>query len=686
MSIFKRKKQTETQTASYMHHGMNSQRVLSSYGIQHLYNQENTYNNVFAYVDTIANKFATITPYAEDYNGNQLAVQPAPLRALYHPNDLFSFREFLKYIASTVLTKPYLDILIWTQNTDGTIKPGGIITANNIIGYTFLPAGSRVEMADGTYSFQTTIVDPTTGTIRHMTFSRDEVISLRYAISPDDMSGGISPALTIKTWADIDTLISEYERGFFNNGAVPAGIMSIIADSAESYQKTVEDLQNGYRGASKNNSALYSFRPVDPVTMEPKPYSKFEWQPLQTENNKLDLQTLNSVAHDHLAAAFGVPDMARGLDNGQTYANAEQANISYLENTIRPLCATIWDKFEAELQRITCGGLTYHINYKIVLPQQTDVLNVQAQTIKTLVDAYTELVGLGADPDKTAVALNLPQLKGLLTTPTPTEAATTPTTTATTHYKKKKNNNSVNRFRQQLTAATRDYYQTLVTTLHAANNDNKTNINDYINTLLELMTPEILNRMNMLGIQLADLLQQTADNTYIEQKKKELEELINNSILTGAYSATLLNHCQHVANQTTETVINDIKKLLAQAAADGYTQDEINNMLTDYINSHSDLLARTETTAAQSLASLYEGIEWNNHIKYKALKKWVCYGNNPCETCQQLNGHTIPITESFITGTDSSLDDLTVESSNIDCPAHPNCECGLQLILQGDNE
>lgn len=683
MSIFKRKKQSDTQTASYMRNQSNSQRVLSSYGIQHLYNQENTYNNVFAYVDTIANKFATITPYAEDYNGNQLAVQPAPLRALYHPNDLFSFREFLKYIASTVLTKPYLDILIWTQTTDGTIKPGGIITANNIIGYTFLPAGSRIEMTDGTYSFQTTIVDPNTGTIRHMTFSRDEVISLRYAISPDDMSGGISPALTVKTWADIDTLISEYERGFFNNGAVPAGIMDIIADSVESYQKTVNDLQNGYRGASKTNSSLYSFRPVDPVTMEPKPYSKFEWHPLQTENNKLDLQTLNSVAHDHLAAAFGVPDMARGLDNGQTYANAEQANISYLENTIRPLCATIWDKFEAELQRITRGGIDYHINYKIVLPQQTDVLNVQAQTIKTLVDAYTELVGLGADPDKTATALNLPQLKGLLTS-TPNEQE--PSSTQTTHYNKQADNkNRVNSFRQQLTSATREYYKTLINSIHAANTST-TNLNDYINTLLEIMTPEILHRMNMLGIQLADLLQQTADNEYIKQKQKELESLINNSVLTGAYSATLLNHCQHVANETTETVINDIKKLLAQATADGYTQDEINSMFTDYINSHAELLGRTETTAAQSLATLYEGIEWNNHIKYKALKKWVCYGNNPCETCSQLNGHTIPLTESFITGADSSLDDLTVESTNIDCPAHPNCECGLILILQGDKQ
>lgn len=676
MSIFKKRHKYAQTNSMPLTPAMS--RTLKSYGMLHPLGEQDTYNNVFTYIDTIANKFATITPYAENMNGVKLIQQPAAIQALYNPNDMFSFREFLKYIASAILCRPYVDILVWTQTEDGDVRPGGIVRENNIIGYTFLPTNARIQEGNGNYTFQANI--SVHGEPSHLeTFTRDEVISLRYSVQPDHILDGISPAMTVETWSDIETLISEYERGFFKNGAVPAGIMDIIADDPESFRRTVEDLKNGYQGADKTNGVLYNYRPVDPITMEPKQYSKFEWHALQSGNDKLDLQTLNTVSHDHMAGAFGVPDMARGLDNGQTYANAEQANISYLENTIRPLCETVWNKFEAELQRITRGGLDYRINFKIVLPQQTDVINVQAQTIKTLTDAYIELVNIGADPNKAAEALNLSQFTDLISDST-TEATvpTVPGDKTTTAYSKQSRKITRSETYRKIKRVTKAYYKTLMSSEYA--NDDQ-NLKQYIQQLLDCMTPYVLQVMNTNGLTLSDLVEAEADEQYLESKRKDIEQLVNNTILTGAYYSTLLKHVTTVCENTTNTVIEDINKIMLKAKAEDWTKTELNNTLNDYLNQHADLLARTETTTAQSMGTLYEGDMWNQKIKYKAFKKWVCYGSHPCDTCRQLDGMTIPVEESYTTGKNANLEQLTVEPATIECPAHANCQCGLILVI-----
>lgn len=675
MSIFKKHKKYSQDNSLPL--SPVTSRTLKSYGMLHPLDNQDTYNNVFTYIDTIANKFATITPYAENMNGVKLIQQPAAIQALYNPNDMFSFREFLKYIASAILCRPYVDILVWTETSDGRIHPGGPVTENNIIGYTFLPTSARIQQGNGNYIFQSNI--SINGETSHVeTFTRDDVISLRYSVQPDHLLDGISPAMTVETWSTIDTLISEYERGFFKNGAVPAGIMDIIADDPESFRRTVDDLKNGYQGADKTNGVLYNFRPVDPITMEPKQYSKFEWHALQSGNDKLDLSTLNSVSHDHLAGAFGVPDMARGLDNGQTYANAEQANISYLENTIRPLCETVWNKFESELKRITRGGLNYRINFKIVLPQQTDVINVQAQTLKTLTDAYTELVNIGADPNKAAEALNLTQFTDIMN-----NSSTTSPVQAKNTYSKQPHKVTRSETYRRIRRAARSYYQTISqkTQNPGYSETTDTDLKKFTQQLLDCITPYVLQVMNANGLTLSDLVEAEADPQYLESKRKELASLINNSVLSGAYYSTLLKHVTTVSQQTTNTVTADINKIMMKAKEEDWTKTELANTLNDYINQHADLLARTETTTAQSMGTIYEGTEWNNHIKYKALKKWVCYGSNPCETCRQLDGITITVEESFKNKKAATLEQLTVEPAEIECPAHANCQCGLILVI-----
>ena len=64
-----------------------------------------SYDNIFPYVNAIAQRFSTVIPYAVTTDGRKLDPAPAALSALYAPNDTYSCLEFLKIIASSMLAR-----------------------------------------------------------------------------------------------------------------------------------------------------------------------------------------------------------------------------------------------------------------------------------------------------------------------------------------------------------------------------------------------------------------------------------------------------------------------------------------------------------------------------------------------------------------------------------------------------
>lgn len=156
-----------------------------------------SYDNIFPYVNAIAQRFSTIIPYAVTADGRKIDPAPTALSALYAPNDTYSCLEFLKLIASGILTQSHVDILVWTQE-----GPGGNITPDNIAGYTILPTSSRVYNDSRSNWYHRVTMDLGDGP-RPYEFTRDETISLSYSRHPNDLTRGVSPAMTIKngpTW------------------------------------------------------------------------------------------------------------------------------------------------------------------------------------------------------------------------------------------------------------------------------------------------------------------------------------------------------------------------------------------------------------------------------------------------------------------------------------------------------
>lgn len=643
------------------------------------------YDNIFPYINAIAQRFSTVIPYAVTPDGRKIDPAPTALKALYAPNDTYSCLEFLKLIASGILTQSHVDILIWT--TEG---PGGHITPDNITGYTILPTNSRVYNDSRSDWYYRVTMDLGNGP-RQYEFNRDETISLSYSRHPNDPTRGISPAMTIKKWANVDDMIADYERGFFGNNAVPAGMLGIVSENAEDFQRNRARLEETFRGAGNNNGIVYNMVPVDPTTHKPSQTSKLVWVPFQNSNDTLDLQTVSNVVNSRLANALAVPDIVRGIDNSQTYANAELAERSFIENTLKPLCMTIWDKWQFELDRIT-GGLGYGITFNLDLPAQTEVEKMQAETQQIRVNSLIQLVTLGATVENAVEALGLPEAYKRLnlhqpnTTPQPTLPSQKRNTTKAT----KKTNNMTTETR--ILPATQTYINRIIRlTNHSRNNlkdDLETIGQQWINDVEDALIAHLTEYARKTGLNLEKIITAWAEihpehpiaidiQTYTTT---DWQKLYDWTTLPPDIKTAYKTHLKEIAHTTSKTITDKTLEILNRADTEQWDSPRLHDELERLGHDHAELIARCETVQSQRLGSLYSARHLSETLGVRLRKVWRTTGDgNTCDFCRHMEGTTIPLDSSYmskdatitVNGHDYVNNFETMATPN----GHPRCRC-----------
>ena len=642
-----------------------------------------TYDNIFPYVNAIAQRFSTIVPYAVTPDGRRVDPVPTALKALYAPNDTYSCLEFLKLIASGVLTQSHVDILIWTTN-----GPGGNITPDNITGYTILPPNSRVYNDTRSDWYHTVTMDLGDGT-RQYEFTRDETISLSYSRHPDDPTRGISPAMTIKKWANVDDMIADYERGFFGNNAVPAGMLGIVSENAEDFQRNRARLEETFRGAGNNNGIAYNMIPVDPLTHKPSQTSKLVWVPFQNANDTLDLQTVNDVVNNRLANALAVPDIIRGIDNGQTYANAEMAERAFIENTLKPLCMTVWDKWQFELDRIT-GGLGYGITFTLDLPAQTEVEKVQAETQQIRIDNLLRLVNAGASVDTAVEALNLPEAYRRLDLHPST--AVTPLLPSSRNIKKAAKPVDDTPTEPHLLTATRTYVNRVIQLTRRSQNslhdDLETIGQQWINDVEDDLVAHLTAYAKKTGLNLKQVITAWSelhpDNPLAVEvqgyTQTDWQKLYDWTMLPANVETAYLDHLETIANMSSKTITAKTLDILTRADTEQWTARRLHDELTRFGNEHAELISRCETVQAQRLGSLYSARNLSETLGVRLRKVWRTSGDaTTCDFCKHMEGTAIGLDDTYMpTGASIDIGDHTYVNSfeNMTTPnGHPNCRC-----------
>lgn len=352
------------------------------------------YASIYPSIKSIANEFMKIRPFAIGSNGEPRPNVPV-LNALYHPNQTDSSVAFFEKLAVMALTHRKTYLLVW-RNEAGEAQPGGPFASagNNIVGFTFLEQPG-ISRRDGVTYYN----------VGSQYFTENEVITITGGVNPHDLYGGYAPGEASRRWATLDEYIADFQQGFFENGAVPAGQFIITASSKTDYEDTKRALQSKHRGAGNNNNITYTPRPVDPATGKPGD-SKIEWIPFQQSNREIDFKNLFEQANKRIDSSFGVPASIRGVGENNNYATARLDQQNFIRFTIEPLALRIYTQITHELNRIT-GGLGYAISFKLEYPAIADEEKVQAETKNVEVSALRQLLDEGFTLESAIEALQL---------------------------------------------------------------------------------------------------------------------------------------------------------------------------------------------------------------------------------------------------------------------------------------
>lgn len=366
-----------------------------------LYNhfKSDEYASHYPNVRPITNEFMQILPYAIDKNGKP--VPHAVIDALYHPNRRDSLPMFLEKLGVSVLALNYTYLLVWRRE-GGKAMPGGDFgfKGTNVAGFTFLERPG-VEYRDGKIYYK----------IGAQEFSEDEVIAIPGGAKPDDLYAGYSPALSAAKWATLDGYIADFQNGFFQNNAIPAGVFKVAATTPTEYTDMVEKLKERHQGAGNNNNVSYTHVPIDPQgKLAP---AQIEWIPFAQSNKEIDFEPLLKHVDDRLSESYGVSGIIKGVDSNATYNNAEVSEAGFAKRAVKPLALRIYSQITHELNRIT-GGFGAAIAFKYEIPAVSDAELVKSKTKREEVLSIKELIDLGYSLDSAVDALQLSQSYKLL--------------------------------------------------------------------------------------------------------------------------------------------------------------------------------------------------------------------------------------------------------------------------------
>lgn len=347
------------------------------------------YENMFAQLRPLIDEMKTVMPYGVTDRGRKLNESATPeLSWLKNPNDDMGWSEFADLMFATWLTEDELDIHVW-RTVGGKVE-----------GYTILPPQSRIYYGYGQWQWQ---VMTTEG---QEVLTEQDVMRLRFSRSPRNAERGVSPASAAKVWAQIDDLIAQYQRAYFENGAIPATITFITASTYDKYNTTRKELERGLKGAKNHNKTVYAWRQFDNDTGQS--VDQVEVKTIQGNNSTLAIREIVDIVNDKMNKVVGVSNFILGDDSSAKYDNAELSDHQFTKRRVYPALVSFWNQFQHELERILGRGLGYGITFDLEIPELTERVRAKAEIARIRAEALINLISAGASGVAAVRALDLP--------------------------------------------------------------------------------------------------------------------------------------------------------------------------------------------------------------------------------------------------------------------------------------
>lgn len=635
------------------------------------------YENLFAQLRPLIDEMKLVMPYGVGRNGARLPYKQTPeLDLLHDPNDEMSWSDFADTMFSTWLSEEELDLHCH-------------FNGKKLVGYTILPPQSRIYLGYGRWEWQVMTTDGM------QILTEDEVMRIRFSRSPRNIQKGVSPASAVRVWAQIDDLISQYQKAYFENGAIPATITFITASTEEKYRQTREELEHKLRGARNRNKTVYAWRQFNNDTGESA--DQIEVKTIQGNNSTLAIKDIVEIINDRLNKSVGVSNFILGDDSSAKYDNAELSDHQFTKRRVYPALMSFWNQFQHELERVMGGGLGYGISFDLAIPELTErkkavaeINRITGETLVNLISAgasgtsAVKALGLGKEWENVADGIYTKALQGELLSPIsidyekPKVIEATVDSKETEAVEKKdflEHKCSCHHTLDELPPMTKEE-KNLYNLLVAMANDIKDSKTIEVDKIIAEMQAILEYDAKMGAEDGAKALELLAD----QDVAGELAKMISNGEIytSKALSERLLARADQLVRGYQEYTKNIVAEVLN--SSEGMTANEIKEKLAEVLPEYrAEMIARNETVYAIKSGRLEQDEEIAKKYGLNVELVWRTSGDaKVCDLCREMEGQVVKLGDAFesVETQDGQTWDATSWNDYGRIPdAHVNCRC-----------
>lgn len=635
------------------------------------------YENLFAQVRPLIDEMKCIMPYGVTDRGTKLPSSKTPeLEWLKNPNDEMGWAEFADIMFATWLTEDELDIHLWRDERD------------RVIGYTIIPPECRIYLGYGKWEWQVMTTDGL------QVLDENQVMRLRFSRSPRNIQKGVSPASSVRVWAQIDDLISQYQRAYFENGAIPATITFITASTYEKYDKTRKELENKLKGAHNRNKTIYAWRQFD--NDNGNSVDQIEVKTIQGNNSTLAIKEIVDIVNDRLNKSIGVSNFILGDDSSAKYDNAELSDHQFTKRRVYPALVSFWNQFQHELERLL-GGLGYAISFDLEIPELTERVKARAEIARIRGEALVNIISAGSTGLNAVKALGLPEcwqgaandiyaksLAGELLAPISIDYEKPKAVEATVDKKQPEkkidiaNGHECTCHKDKLPPMTNEekaLYDVLVELGEYFIENEKAPLDEVIKRMTEILEEDAKNG----AIEGTKGLQLLADKDIANELLKTLSD--GEIYVSEPLKTRIATRASMLANGYADYSKKVIENAIAGAG--DLTANERKKMLTEVLpRERAELIARNETLYAIRSGRLEQDEALAEKYGLNVRLVWRTSGDDDvCDICAAMEGETVELGKAFndtvelADGEIATWEQSTWNDSGKIPDAHVNCRC-----------
>ncbi|MGP9811874.1 phage portal protein [Rhodopseudomonas sp. NSM] len=150
---------------------------------------------------------------------------------------------------------------------------------------------------------------------------------------PLDDHYGLAPLEAAAVAVDTHNAAARWNKALLDNSARPSGALmyagpegAVLSD--EQFGRLKRELETTYEGAANAGR---------PLLLE----GGLDWKPMALSPKDMDFLEAKHAAAREIALAFGVPPMLLGIPGDNTFANYQEANRSFVRQSVLPLATRI---------------------------------------------------------------------------------------------------------------------------------------------------------------------------------------------------------------------------------------------------------------------------------------------------------------------------------------------------------